>query len=417
MLASLFVLPPRFIRRLVFAPLVILITVAAVVLSPLLLALAILASPSRSGPRRALRLTWFGLTWLVMESAALVACLGLWLVSGFGGRIRTEASMDRHYALVRWFLATLFRRALKVFRLRVEISEPAATPEELAARLTRPVIVLSRHAGPGDSFLLVHHLLSLYHRKPRIVMKAALQFDPSLDVVINRLPHAFVHPHRREPVLAAPPRRAAAAAGAGTATLDSTADLDSTVDADSAVDLGSTVDSVGLSDRRGARDQAAVEAAAGETPAQSSVIDEIRRLAAGLGPTGALVLFPEGGNFTPSRWIRGIKQLERAEHYGQARRARGMANLLPPRSGGAFAAIDAAPTADVVFVAHTGLDDLITVGDVWRGLPMEQVIKAQWWRVPAAEVPRERDEVIAWLYDWWERIDAWIDENRPIRTP
>jgi hypothetical protein len=146
------------------------------------------------------------------------------------------------------------------------------------------------------------------------------------------------------------------------------------------------------------------------------VIDEIRRLAAGLGPTGALVLFPEGGNFTPSRWIRGIKQLERARHYGQARRARGMANLLPPRSGGAFAAIDAAPTADVVFVAHTGLDDLVTVGDVWRGLPMEQVIKAQWWRVPAAEVPRERDEVIAWLYDWWERIDAWIEENRPIRT-
>jgi hypothetical protein len=56
------------------------------------------------------------------------------------------------------------------------------------------VIVLSRHAGPGDSFLLVHHLLSRYQRKPRIVMKAALQFDPGLDVVINRLPNAFVRP-------------------------------------------------------------------------------------------------------------------------------------------------------------------------------------------------------------------------------
>ena len=58
------------------------------------------------------------------------------------------------------------------------------------------MIVLARHAGPGDSFLLVHQLLSAYRRKPRIVMKAALQFDPSIDVVINRLPHAFVHPHR-----------------------------------------------------------------------------------------------------------------------------------------------------------------------------------------------------------------------------
>lgn len=398
-------LPPRFVRRLILAPLAILITVAAITLSPLLLLLAIVATPSRAGRRRAWRLIWFGLTWLVMESAALVACLVLWVASGFGGRLRTEASMDRHYALVRWFLATLFRRALKVFRLRVEISEPPATAEELAARLTRPVIVLSRHAGPGDSFLLVHHLLSLYRRKPRIVMKASLQFDPSLDVVINRLPHAFVHPSRRDRA-ATTPAGPVVPAGPATGGPLASAAVTTTV-APSPTEVGA------VADRAGASDQAAVEAAAGESPTPSAVIEEIRRLAAGLGPTGALVIFPEGGNFTPSRWVRGIRQLERTRRYEEARRARGMANLLPPRSGGAFAAIDAAPGADVVFVAHTGLDDLITVGDVWRALPMEQVIRAQWWRVPAAEVPRDREEVVRWLYDWWERIDAWIDENRP----
>jgi len=360
-------LPPLFLRRLVLAPLVLLITVAALVLSPLLLLVALVAAPSRSGRRRAFRLIWFALAWLVMESLALVACLGLWIASGFGGRLRTEASMDRHYGLVRWFLATLYRQALRVFRLKVEIEEPPATPEELAARLTRPVIVLSRHAGPGDSFLLVHHLLSLYRRKPRIVMKAALQLDPSLDVVINRLPHAFVRPHRPVPAPRPVPDPATAVPT--------------------------------------------------EPPTSSAVIDEIRRLASGLGPTGALVIFPEGGNFTPSRWRRGINQLEESRRYDEARRARGMANLLPPRSGGAFAAIDSAPTADVIFVAHTGLDDLVTVGDVWRALPMEQVIKAKWWRVPAAEVPRERDDVVRWLYDWWERIDLWIAENRPARVP
>jgi Acyltransferase len=365
------VLPPRFIRRLIFAPLVILITVAALVLSPLLLLLALVSAPSRHGRRRALRLMRFSLAWLVMESLALVACLGLWIASGFGGRVRSEASLDRHYALVRWFLATLFRRALKVFHLRVEIEEPEATPEEMAARLTRPVIVLSRHAGPGDSFLLVHHLLSLYRRKPRIVMKAALQLDPSLDVVINRLPHAFVRPRKDKA------RRKAAT------TLDP------------------------------ARQSAvAIE----ETPAEGAVSAEIRRLAGGMGPAGALVIFPEGGNFTPSRWHRGISRLEQSQRHEEARRARGMANLLPPRAGGAFAAIDAAPTADVIFVAHTGLDDLITVGDVWRALPMEQVLKARWWRVPASDVPRERDEVVRWLFDWWERIDAWIADNRPVRS-
>src|SRR5262252_6803978 len=192
-------LPPRFLRRLVFGPLVILFTMGAIVVSPLLFLIGLIATPSRWRRRRTLRLIWFGLSWLVMESLALMACLGLWIASGFGGRMRSAASMDRHYALVRWFLSTLFNRAVAVFQLRVEVDEPPATPEEQAARLTRPVIVLSRHAGPGDSFLLVHQLLSTYQRRPRIVMKAALQFDPSIDVVINRLPHAFVHPHRTVP--------------------------------------------------------------------------------------------------------------------------------------------------------------------------------------------------------------------------
>jgi 1-acyl-sn-glycerol-3-phosphate acyltransferase len=374
------VLPPRFVRRLVLAPLVLLLTLGVAVLSPLLLLVAIVFNPSRSGRRRALRLIWFAVSWLVMESLALVACLGLWIASGFGGRLSTEPFLDRHYGLVRWFLATLFRRAIKVFQLRVEIEEPEATPEELGARLSRPVIVLARHAGPGDSFLLVHHLLSLYRRKPRIVMKAALQLDPSLDVVINRLPHAFVRPHRR--------------------LVDSTRPAPAPAQPD-----GSSVS------------PPPARAEVVETPSEGAVSAEIRRLAGSLGPDGAVVIFPEGGNFTPGRWRRGIRQLEECRRFEEARRARGMANLLPPRSGGAFAAIDAAPTADVIFVAHTGLDDLVTVGDVWRALPMEQVIKAKWWRVPADQVPRERAEVVAWLFDWWEQIDGWIEENRPVREP
>jgi 1-acyl-sn-glycerol-3-phosphate acyltransferase len=377
------VLPPRIVRRLIIAPLAVLITVALIVVSPLLALLALVVAPSRPARRRSLRLLRFGLTWLVMESAALFASLGLWLASGFGGRLGSEESLERHYALIRWFLNTLFDQAIRVFQLHVDVDEPEATPAELAARLTRPVIVLSRHAGPGDSFLLVHQLLSRYGRRPRIVMKAALQFDPSIDVVINRLPHAFVHP-RPAPVLVPEPRSSDGSPGSP------------------------GLDSSDSSDR-------SLEQEAEAIPVDGVVIEEIRRLGAGLGPAGALVIFPEGGNFTPARRRRGIRRLWESRRYALARRAAGLRNLLPPRSGGVFAAIDAAPEADVIFVAHTGLDDLVTVGDIWRALPMEQVIRAQWWRVPAAEVPRERDEVIRWLYDWWERIDAWIAEHRPVR--
>jgi hypothetical protein len=124
-----------------------------------------------------------------------------------------------------------------------------------------------------------------------------------------------------------------------------------------------------------------------------------------------MLIFPEGGNFTPRRRVRAIRHLRRLGHRAQASRARKMENVLPPHLAGTLAAIEAAPAADVVFVAHTGVDDLLSVGDVWRAIPMRQPMRARWWRVPYEEIPGEGRE--RWLYDWWETIDAWIAENRP----
>ena len=343
--------PPKVIRRLVLAPFTVLLSVSLVVLFPLLgLALALLGLANARG-FRALRLLWFAVIWLLAETAALFMCLGLWIASGFGGRrLRSETYRRRHYAVMRWFLDVLYHRAERTFGLRVLVSEPDADLAELAARLTRPVIVLSRHAGPGDSFLLVRELLSVYGRRPRVVMKAALQLDPGVDVVGNRLPNVFV-------------RRRQAGEGLFTA--------------------------------------------------------QVARLAADLTEADALVIFPEGGNWTPGRWRRGIRRLETAGRPDLARRARRMPNLLPPRAGGTLAAIAACPAADVVFVAHAGLDRLVSAGDVWRHLPERQTVTARWWRVPFDAVPRSasQEEQERWLYDWWERIDAWITEHQPTVTP
>ena len=69
----------------------------------------------------------------------------------------------------------------------------------------------------------------------------------------------------------------------------------------------------------------------------------------------------------------------------------------------------------MIFVAHAGLDAITSVGDVWRRFPVDQVIRARWWRVPFDQVPREagHEEQVQWLFGWWERIDEWITENRP----
>ena len=346
-------LPPTLVRRLVLAPIVIVLALGLIVLSPLLFVLALLfglAGLLRAGRMRNLRLVSFLVVGLTAEIVTLVLLFGLWIASGFGGRLHTEPYQSRHYRVVRWFLDSLYRGAERTYGLRVEIDEPSLTGEELIARATRPVIVLSRHAGPGDSFLLVHQLLSVYGRRPRVVMKASLQFDPSLDVLGHRLPNVFVQ-HRQT--------------------------------------------------------------------GESIFTEQIERLARGLGPDDALVIFPEGANWTPSRWRRGIRRLEHAGRPDLADRAREMPNLLPPRPGGTLAAIAACPDADVVFVAHAGLDTILSVGDVWRRFPVDQVIRAQWWRVPFDRVPREADheEQVQWLFGWWERIDSWITENRPGGVP
>jgi 1-acyl-sn-glycerol-3-phosphate acyltransferase len=342
--------PPRVVRRIVLGPLAVVIAIGLVVLFPLLAVTLGAVGLARHKPLRAFRVLCFAVIWLLAETVALFMCLGLWLASGFGGRLHSARFQRRHYAVMRWFLDVLYRSAERIFGLRVSVTEPPLDAVEEAARLTRPVIVLSRHAGPGDSFLLVHHLLSVYHRHPRVVMKAAIQLDPGIDVVGNRLPNVFVK-HRL--------------AGEGLFS------------------------------------------------------EQIARLAAGLDDTGALVIFPEGGNWTPGRWRRGITRLERAGRTDLAARARHMPNLLPPRAGGTLAAIAACPSADVIFVAHAGLDKLVSVRDVWRNLAVGQAIEARWWRVPVDAVPREasHETQVQWLYDWWEQIDSWISDHASAAAP
>ncbi|MDX6433600.1 MAG: hypothetical protein QOE54_5966 [Streptosporangiaceae bacterium] len=329
-------LPPPIIRRLVFTPLLFALTLAIAVAFPPVYAVAALMSLAGGGRYRAVRLLWFTLAWGTLETSAVLACLWPWLISGFRGRVRAERYWDRHYEIIRRYTAGLHQAAERHLGLRIEIDGSWLTADDASERPARPVIILSRHAGPGDALLLVHHLLTDYGRRPRVVMKALLQLDPCIDITANRLPNVFVH-----------------TAGDG-------------------------------------------------------MTEEIQRLAGGLGPADALVIFPEGGNFTPDRRRRAIRRLVRLHRHREAIRAGRMPNVMPPRPGGTLAAIDAAPEADVIFVAHSGLEHLRSVRDIWRHLPLRHVVHAHWWRVTAEEVPGERAAQVEWLYAQWERVDAWI---------
>jgi hypothetical protein len=100
-----------------------------------------------------------------------------------------------------------------------------------------------------------------------------------------------------------------------------------------------------------------------------------------------------------------------------AQQAEAMTHVLAPQPGGVLAALDAAPEADVLLVAHTGLDHLDSVGDIWRELPMDKRLLMGWWRVPRSEIPADRDGQVAWLFERWRQIDGWVAEHRPVDLP
>jgi 1-acyl-sn-glycerol-3-phosphate acyltransferase len=335
------VLPPRRVRRFT-GPVLIGALVAAVISLPVLVVVAVVVSVWLPGRWYALRLLGFALVYLALEVVGLAVAAVLWVLSGFGRRMEDPAFRRAHYTTLRLLLDVLMRVARRLFALRLVTDGASWSPlDDGVPGSTNAMVVLSRHAGPGDSFLLVHTLMNRDHlRQPRIVLKDVLQLDPLIDVYLNRLPNHFV-----------------------------------------------TADPV-----------------AGYNSAQA-----IADLARGLGDEDALLIFPEGANFTPQRRFRAIQRLRDRKLVAAARRAEAMRNLLPPRPAGVTAALRAAPHADVVFVAHTGLEHLSTVRDLWRGLPTEKTLYLRWWFVPAAEVPRGEAEQTDWLYHWWESIDEWIN--------
>lgn len=124
-----------------------------------------------------------------------------------------------------------------------------------------------------------------------------------------------------------------------------------------------------------------------------------------------MIIFPEGGNWTPGRWDESIERLESRGQHDRAVRASKMTHVLPPRSAGAIAALQARPDVSVVFVAHVGLDDLYSLRQIWRNVPLDRHVQAAYWTVPHSEIPTDRSELVPWLFDRWGEVDAWIGDH------
>ncbi|HYZ93092.1 MAG TPA: 1-acyl-sn-glycerol-3-phosphate acyltransferase [Actinomycetota bacterium] len=327
--------PPRWVRRLIIDPIRFAVALLGIALSPVVLLIAAIADVFLPGRFRTTRLLAVLVVFLVCEVIGMTVGSLLWLFSGFGLGLGTQAFQNAHHRFIAWWLERLVGAAEKLLGLRIEL-------EDVPAPKPGAVLVFPRHAGPGDSLLIARTLMSGYKRRPRIVMKATMQWAPTIDIIGNRLHACFIRPSDRD---------------------------------------------------------------------ASRFIARIADLAKDMDEQEAVVLFPEGGNFTLRRRERAIAKLRESGREDYAARAEQMTHILAPRPGGALAAITAAPEADVVFVAHTGLEYLSDTPDLWRSVPLQQPIIGRYWRISPSEIPDGRDERIDWLYSWWSTIDAWIESH------
>lgn len=263
------------------------------------------------------------------QPVALIRLLSVYLTGELAMLLSPARSHDERIRQLTRFLDDLVRGAASDLRLRLTVEAEPEADAVLHAR-ERPVLAFCRHAGAGDSVLLLHLLLSRYGRAPGIVMKEILTLDPVVGMVARHLPSALID---------------------------------------------------------GAADD----------------VDEVRDVARSLGGGDVMLLFPEGGNYTPDRRAKAIDWLRRNAHFGRAERAERWAHVMAPRPRGVLAAMEGAEHADVVFIAHAGLG--------YREIPRDKTIRFRLWHVAAEHVPSGEDTRIEWLDGWWERLDEWIEAS------
>jgi 1-acyl-sn-glycerol-3-phosphate acyltransferase len=150
-----------------------------------------------------------------------------------------------------------------------------------------------------------------------------------------------------------------------------------------------------------------VRRGSGDTDAE---LAKVEALTQHLEVDDALLLYPEGTRCTAAKLARAQaiiaeRQPELAPLASQLR------HVLPPRLGGALKLRECAPEIDVLLFGHVGLDGFEHVSDIWSGGLVGTTVQLKFWRFAAAEIPTDRDHLIAWIYARWIELDQWIEQT------
>lgn len=290
------------------------------------------------GRRRlpSLRVALFALQYGVNDCFEILLAGPLWIAAGFGRRLHSQSSIDRHQRLQAWSIGVLARRAEQLLGLRLHM--PSEAVEALAPG---PVIVLCRHVSLFDASLpsMLYHRLGL---PVRGVIMAELLADPGFDLLYGRSGSVFI-PRENGP------------------------------------DALTALTTFGTAARTAA-------------DAERTVV----------------VIFPEGRLFRPELLQRFMTRMQEQDPT-RANQLRSLRHVLPPKPGGTLALLQSMPDADVVVIAHAGLDAFPTFAQLAKVVPLPNHWDVTAWRIPRSSIPTDPSEQARWLDDEWRRVDRWVN--------
>jgi 1-acyl-sn-glycerol-3-phosphate acyltransferase len=150
-------------------------------------------------------------------------------------------------------------------------------------------------------------------------------------------------------------------------------------------------------------------------PPDSPLWPRIRELATGVDDDTVTIIFPEGTFYTPERLDRAATRIAETRPDLEAK-VRSLGHLLPPRPAGTHALLDGAPGADLVLVAHAGMEAFGDLAQIRASLPLREPVRVRLWRIDRSDVPTDDGIFAGWLLDRWVEMDAWINAELGDRT-
>lgn len=150
-------------------------------------------------------------------------------------------------------------------------------------------------------------------------------------------------------------------------------------------------------------------------PSRSGAGDDrakgVADLASTLTAKDAMLIFPEGRNWTRERHEAQLRDLKARGEADRLATAVARPWVLEARSRGVAAIRDRAPDADVMVISHTGLDMLSGPAAVIRAVPFRNRLLIRGRTYRSEDVPTDPDEVAEWLDARWGEVNYWVDSR------